>query len=282
MLSCVVVNRNGYEMRLQFLLDVSASKPSDGEWILDRFAIRLLDFVDANSNPHRRLLRKQMQRAVKCVGQGGLALDVGSGKAPYRDFLQSYRFMAIDISSEQRPTIRASMTDLPIRTGSVNLVVCTEALEHEFHFERALDELNRVLAASGAAIITTPLLLGEHDRQDYHRFTLAALERHLAQANLVVVTRDRRGGIFSTIASLVYQLPVSLIPAEMKRKRALAVALWAPVSILCTRSLMALDSLDIEKKTTLGYTLVCRKASYVRKDAGDLKIRAMSVIEPPE
>jgi len=51
----------------------------------------------------------------------------------------------------------ASATKLPYKTGSMNVVLCTETLEHVKHWEEAIFEIKRVLKPKGRAIITIPL-----------------------------------------------------------------------------------------------------------------------------
>ncbi|MCS7316210.1 MAG: methyltransferase domain-containing protein, partial [Bryobacterales bacterium] len=52
--------------------------------------------------------------------------------------------------------LRASVTDLPFREGSFDLVVCFEVIEHLPRWEAMLAELRRVLAPEGLCLISTP------------------------------------------------------------------------------------------------------------------------------
>jgi ubiquinone/menaquinone biosynthesis C-methylase UbiE len=52
--------------------------------------------------------------------------------------------------------LRADVEQLPVRSGSVTSLVCTEVIEHVVHPERLLAEIERVLAPQGRAVITFP------------------------------------------------------------------------------------------------------------------------------
>ena len=51
----------------------------------------------------------------------------------------------------------ASATKLPQKSSSMDVVLCTETLEHVKHWEDAISEIKRVLKPYGRAIITIPL-----------------------------------------------------------------------------------------------------------------------------
>lgn len=55
--------------------------------------------------------------------------------------------------------LRASLTDLPLRTSSVDAFVCSHVLEHVPREARALAELHRVLRPGGWGIVMVPVLL---------------------------------------------------------------------------------------------------------------------------
>lgn len=62
-----------------------------------------------------------------------------------------YRHLA-----EVRP---ADLSDLPIQSGSVDLLVCNHVIEHVPDVARALGEIFRVLAVDGVAILQVPIAL---------------------------------------------------------------------------------------------------------------------------
>jgi SAM-dependent methyltransferase len=50
----------------------------------------------------------------------------------------------------------ASLTSVPLRDQTIDLVLCTEVLEHIEQHESALDEIARVTAPGGWLLITVP------------------------------------------------------------------------------------------------------------------------------
>jgi 2-polyprenyl-3-methyl-5-hydroxy-6-metoxy-1,4-benzoquinol methylase len=94
-------------------------------------------------------------------------LEVGCGEGKLADHLvrsapRPERFLATDLSLErQAPDIdpmiefaEASVYDLPFETGSFDLVLCCEVLEHLERPREALDEVARV--ARNFVLISTP------------------------------------------------------------------------------------------------------------------------------
>jgi SAM-dependent methyltransferase len=65
----------------------------------------------------------------------------------------SYPRAAVD---PRQRMVGASLTAIPVASGSFDLVLCTEVLEHIDDDAAAIDELRRVLAPGGWLLITVP------------------------------------------------------------------------------------------------------------------------------
>jgi SAM-dependent methyltransferase len=77
----------------------------------------------------------------------------------------------------------ASLTHIPLATGSADLAVCTEVLEHVRDDECAVSELRRVLSPTGALVLSVPtppaVFDPAHVREGYTLDQLGGLfERH--------------------------------------------------------------------------------------------------------
>jgi SAM-dependent methyltransferase len=108
-----------------------------------------------------------------------LELDLGhaAGAAPRRDPRE--RFVA------------GSLVALPLRAGSVDLVFCSEVLEHIPDDGRALDELARVLAPGGWFVISVPTIPAEYDPAHVREgYTLESLEALLRARGFLVESHE--------------------------------------------------------------------------------------------
>jgi len=145
--------------------------------------------------PH--LVGESMRRAVRAalgrLAREGLprsargdvvVLDVGGRGRPYES-------LAASVLSEAGYTPRHVVMDpgpasdvvgvaeaIPVRAGTAGLVMCTQVLEHVDRPDAAVAEMARVLAPSGACLLTTHGTWFYHpDPEDYWRWTALREER---------------------------------------------------------------------------------------------------------
>jgi SAM-dependent methyltransferase len=89
-------------------------------------------------------------------------LDLGAGAGYGSRLLRGAgaRVVAVDLAGEAArraaPAARASAQALPFRDGCFEAVVCFEMIEHVAEPERVVDEIARVLAPGGVALVSTP------------------------------------------------------------------------------------------------------------------------------
>src|SRR5262249_56347735 len=111
----------------------------------------------------------------------------------------------------------ADMFDLPFEDGAFEVVTCFEAIEHVEHPGRALDEIARVLAPSGTAIVSTPDKAVYSDAVDYtnefhlHEFYEAEFREELGKrfASVLLLGQRVRAGseLVALDAALAAQQP---------------------------------------------------------------------------
>ncbi|MBW3582935.1 MAG: class I SAM-dependent methyltransferase [Euryarchaeota archaeon] len=131
--------------------------PGDVE-TFDRFA-RFYDLFPVPTHP------KAIRRAID--GRGGLVVDLGGGTGKYTNRVVPDRARAavVDASREmlrraarrRLPTIQAGADRVPIRDGTVDTVLCTEAFHHFAGIQDAvLDEVARILKPDGMFLLEEP------------------------------------------------------------------------------------------------------------------------------
>jgi SAM-dependent methyltransferase len=131
----------------------------------------------------RRELFRQELEALR-LPENVRVLDVGSGTGANLRLLREMRFthvVGIDVSSVARQLCRdkgfgdvlaADVRTLPFMTGSFDLVLATDVVEHVAQHERALDEIARVLKPGGTALLTVPAFMslwGFQDKIAHHQ-----------------------------------------------------------------------------------------------------------------
>lgn len=139
-------------------------------------------------------------------------LDVGAGEARYRaDFAhcdyKTQDFAQYDSSAD--PTSAASwtygdidyvgdITDIPVDSGSFDVVLCTEVLEHVLEPIRAIQEISRVLTPGGRLYLSAPMRSAIHQAPHhyYGGFTPYFYQAALPAHGLSVDSISAPGGLF--------------------------------------------------------------------------------------
>jgi Methyltransferase domain len=103
--------------------------------------------------------------ALLARGLKGVVLDVAPMAAVAKLLRASapagYVSMDFDPAADGRSVgLAASITDLPLRSGSVGLMVCMHVLEHVPDDRSAMREMARVLAEEGIAVVQVPWRAG--------------------------------------------------------------------------------------------------------------------------
>lgn len=87
-----------------------------------------------------------------------IVLEIGSNEASFRSFHQSNSWTTVDKYGQ--PDVAADLdganVHLPFEDGSIDLVICTEVLEHLRAGSALVNEMSRVLSKQGTSIISVP------------------------------------------------------------------------------------------------------------------------------
>ncbi len=91
-----------------------------------------------------------------------LLVDIGSGISPITPYPSKTLFLELErkavdfLNSKGLNAKKGDITKLPLKNNSVDIIFCSEVLEHVPNYKKALSECSRVLKKSGALILTVP------------------------------------------------------------------------------------------------------------------------------
>ena len=102
-----------------------------------------------------------------------VVLDVGCGEKPYRDLFGECRYIGLNYSRDNAsPDILGDALMLPIKSNSVDILLCSQVIEHVRVPKLLIEECYRVLKPGGGFILTGPFYWPLHEEpNDYYRFT---------------------------------------------------------------------------------------------------------------
>jgi SAM-dependent methyltransferase len=145
----------------------------------------------------RNLLARELRR----LPAPGLALDIGAAGGGntrvlrafgWRPLALEYAPTAAQVAKERGlDVLRADAREMPVRTGSMDLVTAFDVLEHIEEDYLAAAEINRILRPGGTALIAVPAdmaLWSAHDEAVGHvrRYTRETLTQVIVKGGLVI------------------------------------------------------------------------------------------------
>lgn len=138
---------------------------------------------------------EQYRQVLKPDNKGWKILEVGiagdekpSGNFKY--FGKGNIWKTLDFMPQLKPDYVADITDTKLPDNEWDLIICSQTLEHVFHFQKAVSEIFRMLKAEGCAILDCPFEFpyhGETDFDDFWRMTDTALVRVAREAGFGVI-----------------------------------------------------------------------------------------------
>ncbi len=113
-------------------------------------------------------------------------------------------YVNLDLIAAEGVDVVADVEQLPFPDGVFQRVECDAVLEHVRHPERAMREIERVLAPGGQARVVAPFCHPFHEYpRDYHRFTPDGLK--LLAGGLEVVAEGWRTGPTATLLVILLE-----------------------------------------------------------------------------
>ena len=203
---------------------------------------------------------------VRRIEPGATVLDLGAGEAGLRGELAHARYLAVDRGIGHAGWDYSSLdavadaSAVPLRAGSVDVVISKQVLEHMRDPVGMLREVARVLRPGGRVLLSTNQAWPQHQvPYDFFRFTSYGLRHCFTEAGLVVDRLEAMGGAF-TVA--LFQFTQTLSPhlwARSQRAQRLIAALLTPFRLalrVLTPLASVLDRRDLTKDNTLGWYVV--------------------------
>ena len=127
-----------------------------------------------------RELRIDVEALLATVGELGdvstarRAVDIGSFQSPYKELLTARGFttLTLDLTREHGADLAGTAEATGLDDESVDLVICTQVLEHTRSPSACVREFHRVLRPGGAMLISVPHVWFFHPHPgDYWRLT---------------------------------------------------------------------------------------------------------------
>jgi len=206
----------------------------------------------------------------------GTVLDVGCGAQPYRPLIpRDARYIGIDTERADEDfgykipdTIYFKGTEWPIDSGSIDLVLCTETLEHVLEPLEFLAEAHRCLRPGGRLLMTVPFAARWHFiPYDYWRFTPSSLEYLLEQSGFTAIAVYARGNAATVAAYKVMAPFLSLLLPQspgLQRQLVRVLALASIPVVGLTALVGRVTLLGRGGDDCLGYTVVADRPAGTR------------------
>ncbi len=158
----------------------------------------LASYVYRGLSVNRALLHLQARDKVVLKGN---VLDVGGGhRQTYLEYLdvgQTEDVTSLDIRTGAAVNIRGSVTQMPVKSVSIDTVLCFNLLEHVYDHREALSEVHRVLKPGAMLYGWTPFAFGVHGAPfDFWRYTPEAVRSLLNDAGFSPIEVRACGGTF--------------------------------------------------------------------------------------
>lgn len=220
-------------------------------------------FLVAWLDPFQEIIEREAKTAAAGTADNQVVLDAGAGEARHKRYFTRGLYVALD-SGTGDPNwdyslldVRGNLQTLPVRSGSINCVLCFVVLEHTRDPKLVLAEFARVLKPGGHLFLIVPFLWEEHQPpNDYLRFTRYGVRLLMENTPLRIELLLPIGGFFWVCARRC----VSLLGFFQKGWRWLVFVLLAPFfGLIMPIAFYFLDRMDRKQEYSLGFRVRATK-----------------------
>jgi SAM-dependent methyltransferase len=202
-----------------------------------------------------RLLHRDITRALAHLPgpprAQPIALDVGAGGAPYQACLKEagYAVRTLDIEAAPGVDVVGTAEDTAIAEASIDLILCTQVLEHVRAPWLAMREFARVLRPGGVVVFSVPHVWFHHPHpHDYWRMTVEGVVALCEEGGFRVRGLTAQGGS----AAAWFQVTNFLAYGLLGR-------LGAPLYATCNALGRVADALVRDQRFALNYLCVATR-----------------------
>jgi len=196
----------------------------------------------------------------------GTLYDLGSGEAPYREWLLQYAdtYVGVDWSDslhDIKADVVANLNEpLPINDEVADTVVSLSVLEHLCEPQQMLSEAYRILRPGGGLVLQVPWQWWIHEAPyDYFRYTPYGLRYLLERAGFTEICVEPQAGFFTMITMKLNYFSLRLIRGP-RPLRLLLRGFFGIAWYLGQRTAPLLDRLDRNwALETTGYFVTAAK-----------------------
>src|SRR5205823_6308092 len=106
-----------------------------------------------------------MHNILSILGESQIVVDLGCGEGSFNYASYGCKIIGVDINLRNKVLrkerngiqyVESDATHIPLRTGSIDAVICNNAFEHFISYEETLAEINRILNRTGLIWISIP------------------------------------------------------------------------------------------------------------------------------
>jgi ubiquinone/menaquinone biosynthesis C-methylase UbiE len=211
----------------------------------------------------KRLLKYYSKKYLKNQDNAKIA-DIGSGISPVTPRPKETLFIDISkealnvLSKQGHKTLYGSVTKIPLNDKSLDIIFCSEVLEHVEDYNLALRELHRVTREKGVVFITVPCWMHYWGLDDnfvghYRRFNPWELKREIIRAGFKVEVKK----IGSKLDRLLTLQTVKQFNKSTKINKTLVYPYILANHLLS--HIITLTSFLSEKKNSDKFLFICQK-----------------------
>jgi predicted SAM-dependent methyltransferase len=205
------------------------------------------------------------------ISAGSTVLDVGAGTCPYRTFFEHCNYKTQDFQRYDGEKLggttnyghidyTSDILSIPVPDESIDVVLCTEVLEHVPEPISVIREFVRLLKPGGIMILTAPLGSGLH-QLPYHYYGGFTPEwyRYCANRfNLEIIEIKPNGGFFKHLAQECARVAWTF-PEHRQFHGTYADTILDLFGEWLPRYLYALDEKHFIEGFTVGFNVLARK-----------------------
>jgi len=192
----------------------------------------------------------------RCYGK---LVDIGCGNKPYMDyFARVDKVIGLDIANDKADIV-ANAKSLPVKSNSIDVVLCNQVIEHESEPEKIIAEIPRILKEGGILFLSAPQMGRLHgEPNDYYRYTKWGLKYLLEKNGMKIEVIEPHGGIFRSIGSHLDFFIIDYFGKSNCLKNILRYTIINMNNFIFD----LLDKLMCWEKDTLGYNVIAKKESH--------------------